>query len=155
MTNSSKTSFLLGGIGPAMFQKNFPELKARVIPVLVRPDGSYVNDSTPLILELDKTFPDRKLLPEAPGMAFISALIEDFCDEWMTKVMFEGRFHTQREAAFGAKWQFWQSPSGLTNPAQAAKEAEDFAARQVGQARGQPVSGACFRWRRLVGSSRK
>lgn len=114
-------------------QQRFPALKAKVIPVLVRPDGSYANDSTPLILELDATFPDRRLVPAAPGLAFLAALIEDFCDEWLTKVMFEGRFHTQRDAAFGAKWQFWQSPSGLRSPEQSAKLAESFAARQRGR----------------------
>ena len=35
------------------FDELFPELKAKVIPVLVRPDGTYANDSTLLILELE------------------------------------------------------------------------------------------------------
>ena len=39
----------------------FPLLKAPVIPVLIRPDGSYDNDSTPLILQLEAAFLDRSL----------------------------------------------------------------------------------------------
>lgn len=109
----------------------FPKLKARVIPVLVRPDGSCANDSTPLILELEERFLERRLVPRAAGTAFLSALLEDFCDEWLTKLMFEGRFHTQRDAEFGAKWQFWQAPSGLRG--QAVAVAEAFAARQRGR----------------------
>ena len=99
-----------------MWDERFPELKAKVIPVLIRPDGSYANDSTPLIVELEQTFLQRPIFPKSPGVAFLAALIEDFADEWGTKIMFEGRFHTSREAAFGARWQTLQNPKAAANP---------------------------------------
>lgn len=55
---------------------------------------------------------ERSALPVAAGDAFLAALLEDFGDEWMTKVMFEGRFHTGDDAKFGAEWQSWQSRGG-------------------------------------------
>ena len=214
-----------------MLSSRFPDLKAKVIPVLEKPDGSYANDSTPLILELEEAFkyqgdqvlrhivllafkedtdagaisaltaavpglegidgvlssslhpsvtsdrargfthvltvdmtcplphysnhplhkslatnhikpilkegglmavdvvlvlppaacesaddtsvPEgRSVVPRAHGDAFLCALLEDFADEWMTKVMFEGRFHTSEDATFGAAWQLWQGRGG-------------------------------------------
>ena len=125
-------------VGGAMFGPNgrFSELKAPVIPVIVRPDGSYTNDSTPIILELEEQARkgERAALPVAAGDAFLAALLEDFGDEWMTKVMFEGRFHTRDDAKFGAEWQFWQSRGGkVSAKAAGAIDAgvDEFAKRQV------------------------
>eukprot|EP00854_Cymbomonas_tetramitiformis_P027147 gene27147-33407_t len=42
------------------------------------------------------------------GQAFLAAFVEDFADEWLTKVMFECRFHTAEDSHFGAAWQGWQ-----------------------------------------------
>ena len=73
------------------------------------PDRSYANDSTPLILELDARHPKhRTVVPASAVLAFIAALLEDFADEWLTKVMFEGRFHTEKDSEFGAAWQMQQ-----------------------------------------------
>jgi len=121
-----------------MFQTHFPKLKVPVIPVLIRPDETYANDSTPLILELDMKYSQRRIIPANAGQAFLSALVEDFADEWMTKIMFEGRFHTKEDAKFGAKWQFWQgaAESGMIKmgtPAQLDSAAEYFGKRQVGR----------------------
>ena len=75
-----------GGEIGVNWSKRFPLLRAKVIPVLVRPDGTYTNDSSPIILELDAAHKDRRLIPRRPGTAFLSALLEDFADEWLTKV---------------------------------------------------------------------
>lgn len=117
----------------------FPDLKAKVIPILVRPDGSYAIDSTPLILELEAAVPNcRTVVPPAPADAFIAALLEDFADEWVTKIMFEGRFHTKADGVFGASWQIWQVPPagvaiGGTKPESVDGLAEGFATRQIGR----------------------
>ncbi|CAE7417697.1 unnamed protein product [Symbiodinium pilosum] len=92
----------------------------------------YANDSTPLLLELEALHgtPRRNLHPESCGHGFLCALIEDFADEWLTKVMFEARFHTQEDAKFGATWQVLQSPDQAKNADAAIAAAEMFAARQ-------------------------
>eukprot|EP00439_Symbiodinium_sp_Y106_P056432 s413_g7.t3 len=115
-----------------LFSKHFPDIKTKVIPVLVRPDGTYANDSTPLLLELQaqhgKTW--RSLFPTSAGARFLCALVEDFADEWLTKVMFEGRFHTLEDAKFGAAWQVLQNPLQSKNADTALQAIDMFAARQ-------------------------
>ncbi|MEM6913698.1 MAG: glutathione S-transferase N-terminal domain-containing protein [Pseudomonadota bacterium] len=64
-----------------------------MVPVLGRPDGTYANDSTPLINELEATFDERRTDPEDPGDAFLAYLIEDFADEWLVNAMFHYRWH--------------------------------------------------------------
>ena len=73
------------------------------------PDRSYANDSSHVILELEARHPlHRSVVPASAALAFVAALLEDFADEWLTKVMFEGRFHTEEDAEFGASWQLQQ-----------------------------------------------
>eukprot|EP01063_Lacrimia_lanifica_P018078 TRINITY_DN25034_c0_g1_i1.p1 TRINITY_DN25034_c0_g1~~TRINITY_DN25034_c0_g1_i1.p1 ORF type:complete len:376 (+),score=133.06 TRINITY_DN25034_c0_g1_i1:68-1129(+) len=125
----------LGGADKMWAQ--FPRLKVRVIPVLVRPDGTYGNDSTPLIRDVDAAHAPRRVLPEDPAACFLADVVEDLCDEWMTKVMFYGRFCSATDAKFGAAWQIRQAvlPKGAGAAGRAAQEklAAGFAARQRGR----------------------
>ncbi|HEX4895323.1 MAG TPA: glutathione S-transferase family protein [Solimonas sp.] len=52
------------------------------VPAVRRDDGLWLCDSTPLLRWLDAEHPQRRLVPEDPYRAFLSALIEDYCDEW-------------------------------------------------------------------------
>ena len=68
-------------------------------PQLLFPDDRVMNDSTKLIQELENLYPAaRSVIPNTGGMKFISALLEDFCDEWVTKAMFHYRFGTRMHA---------------------------------------------------------
>ncbi|AXQ27795.1 glutathione S-transferase family protein [Solimonas sp. K1W22B-7] len=52
------------------------------VPAVRRDDGQWLFDSTPLLRWLDAEHPQRPLLPADPCTAFLSTLVEDYCDEW-------------------------------------------------------------------------
>ena len=66
--------------------------KMPIIPLVVTPDGKGVQDSTPIIDAMEKLYPEPSIQPEDPVASFISALIEEFGDEWGNKWMFHYRW---------------------------------------------------------------
>lgn len=52
------------------------------VPAVRCDDGLWLHDTTPLLRWLDAEHPQRRLVPEDPYRAFLSALVEDYCDEW-------------------------------------------------------------------------
>ena len=72
--------------------KAFQQVRVPVMPVLEYPDGTFENDSTPLILDLERRHVDRSVLPEREADAFLAALIEDLADEWLSKAMYAYRW---------------------------------------------------------------
>ena len=59
-------------------------------------DGDYSEvmvDSSPQILRLEETYSARSLLPTDPVVGFLDHLIEDYGDEWVTKMMYHYRWH--------------------------------------------------------------
>jgi glutathione S-transferase len=76
--------------------------KLPLIPLVVTPDGVGMQDSTPIIEHLEARFPDPSIHPPDPALAFVSALIEEYGDEWGNKPMFHYRWWyepDQRSAA--------------------------------------------------------
>ena len=100
---------------------------------MVRHDGTYANDSTPLIRELEIAFPTaRQCTLQDNALRFLDSLLEDFADEWLTKPMFAGRFHTDTDAIFGASWQILSSALLASVPG-SFDAAKAFARRQQGR----------------------
>ena len=66
--------------------------KLPLIPLVIAPDGTAMQDSTPLIEKLEGPFPEPPVHPEDPALAFLSALIEEYGDEWVNKPMFHYRW---------------------------------------------------------------
>ncbi|MEA2625834.1 MAG: hypothetical protein QOD06_1879 [Candidatus Binatota bacterium] len=66
--------------------------KIPLIPVVVTPDGEGLQDSTPIIESLESRFPEPSIQPDDPALAFLSALLEEFADEWGNKWMFHYRW---------------------------------------------------------------
>src|ERR1700677_667596 len=54
--------------------------KMPIIPLLVTPEGTGIQDSTPIICQLEKLHPQPPIDPDDPVMGFLSALIEEFGD---------------------------------------------------------------------------
>lgn len=108
-------------------------LKAPVIPVLEYPDGSFQNDSTPLIYDLEARHPSsRSVIPDDPADAFLAYLLEDFGDEWLTKAMFHYRWFLPRDQEQMSCWlPFDSMQGGGLDRIDAA--ASMFRGRQVGR----------------------
>lgn len=70
--------------------------KLPLVPLVVTPDESVLQDSTPIIETLEQQFTDNPVIPADPTLAFISFLLEEFADEWGNKAMFHYRW--RREA---------------------------------------------------------
>ena len=83
----------------------FAQVKAPVIPVLELPDGTVMNVSTPLVLELERRHPGARLfVPGDAGEAFLAALLEDCADEWGTEAMFHYRWDQERDQLQMSQW---------------------------------------------------
>jgi len=71
----------------AEFQKY---AKLPLVPLVVTPEGEGIQDSTPIIERFEAASPS--LRPDDPALAFLSALIEEYADEWGNKWMFSYRW---------------------------------------------------------------
>lgn len=63
-----------------------------LIPLVVTPEEMVLQDSTPIIEFMEALFPEPSIHSEDPTLAFLSALIEEFGDEWGNKWMFHYRW---------------------------------------------------------------
>ncbi|MDG1704670.1 MAG: glutathione S-transferase family protein [Pseudomonadales bacterium] len=104
-----------------------------VIPILQLPeDGSLHVDSTPLALMLEDRHSQRSIIPDDPAMAFLSYLIEDMADEWVTKMMFHYRWDLEIDQQYSARQIISDNTPGLRGEA-LAQAAEAIRQRQVGR----------------------
>jgi glutathione S-transferase len=72
--------------------------KLPLVPLVVTPDGEGVQDSTPIIERFEKAHPEPSIVPEDPALAFLSALLEEYGDEWGNKWMFHYRWAYQPDS---------------------------------------------------------
>ena len=75
---------------------NFAEFQALaklpLIPLVQCPDGSVLQDSTPIMEKVEARFPDPSIIPEDQNLSFLSAMLEEYGDEWVNKPMFHYRW---------------------------------------------------------------
>ena len=79
----------------AEFQKY---AKLPLVPLVVTPEGEGLQDSTPIIERFEAIQPQPSILPDDLALAFISALLEEYGDEWGNKWMFHYRWRYQPDA---------------------------------------------------------
>jgi glutathione S-transferase len=66
--------------------------KIQIVPLVVTPDDAGIQDSTPIIEQIEEGNPRPSIHPPDPVAAFVSALLEEFGDEWGNKWMFHYRW---------------------------------------------------------------
>lgn len=108
------------------------KVKAPVIPVLQYPDGSFANDTTPVIYDLEARHAERSIVPEDAGDAFLAHLLEDFGDEWLTKAMFGYRWLEEVDQLQMSRWLAFDAFKG-GGEERVAGHAATFRERQVGR----------------------
>jgi glutathione S-transferase len=101
-----------------------------LMPVVQFPDGEYRTDSTPIIHALERVHPAvRSVIPDDPGAAFVSDLLEDMADEWLTKSLFHYRFSHVPDQLSAGSWVMDDAHPGLA-AAELEQRASAFVARQ-------------------------
>ena len=66
--------------------------KIQIVPLVVTPDDAALQDSTPIVERVETQHPQPSIHPAEPTSAFVSALLEEFGDEWGNKWMFHYRW---------------------------------------------------------------
>src|SRR5262249_20879334 len=66
--------------------------KLPLVPLVVSPEGEAIQDSTPILEHYEARFPEPAIHPREPVAGFVSALLEEFGDEWGNKWMFHYRW---------------------------------------------------------------
>jgi glutathione S-transferase len=67
-------------------------VKLPLVPLVVTPQNEGIQDSTPIIEYVEARHPEPSIHPAEPIARFISALLEEFGDEWGNKWMFHYRW---------------------------------------------------------------
>ena len=114
--------------------EGYPTPKVSLIPTFYLPDDDgeieAVVDSTPIIKRLDIEFPARSTTPPHPIAQFLSDLVEDYADEWLTKIMFHYRWAFDEDAKnAGSLLPFFRNIQVDDNQASALEAA--FTERQI------------------------
>jgi glutathione S-transferase len=63
-----------------------------LVPLVVTPEDEGIQDSTPILERIETRHPEPSIHPADPVAAFVSALLEEFGDEWGNKWMFHYRW---------------------------------------------------------------
>jgi len=53
------------------------------VPLVQTPDGTWLQDSTPIIDWLEQRFPEPAVVPTDPLHGYVARLLEDYADEWL------------------------------------------------------------------------
>ena len=83
------------------------KVKARLplVPVLMEPGADVgLSDTTPIIQHLEAAHAERSVVPSDPVLRYLALLIEDYADEWLSKIMFHYRWGEPESAEFARLW---------------------------------------------------
>ena len=77
---------------PAVQEEFQKYAKLPLVPVVATPADEGLQDSTPILETMEARVPEPSIHPAEPTAAFVSALLEEFGDEWGNKWMFHYRW---------------------------------------------------------------
>lgn len=111
-------------------------VKPPIIPKVHFPEeseGQWHVDSSPMAYELEERHSERSILPDDPVQAVLSHLLEDFGDEWGTKMMFHYRWQDKDRGGDRDRVGWWMSYPGMgpTSDESLAKRTRDFYEWQI------------------------
>ena len=90
--------------------------KVPLIPLLFLPDGTAMQDSTPILELLEERHPEPGIHPKDPALHFLSDLLEEYADEWANKLMFHYRWGYVADQKRRSRTLAEGSLGGLTAP---------------------------------------
>ena len=94
-----------------------------VTPATAETESVGIQDSTPIIEKMERTFPDPGIQPPGIVAGFVSALIEEFGDEWGNKWMFHMRWAREiDQVAVSRRFAAKAPPERLDETAQGIRE---------------------------------
>ena len=74
-----------------------------LVPLVITPDDEALQDSTPILERLEEWAPEPSFHPPSPTLAFLSALVEEYADEWVNKHMFHHRWTNDADRRLSAE----------------------------------------------------
>lgn len=77
--------------------------KLPIVPTVATPADEGLQDSTPILERLEAEVPEPSIHPVDPALNFLSALFEEFGDEWGNKLMFHHRWYDEIDARASAQ----------------------------------------------------
>jgi len=89
--------------------------QVQLIPLVFLPDGSSMQDSTPILELLEERHPEPSVHPDDPALRFLSELLEEYGDEWANKLMFHYRWGYPADQKHRSKTLAEGTVAGLTN----------------------------------------
>ena len=103
-----------------------------LVPLVVTPEDEGVQDSTPIIERLEAAKPEPSIVPADPALAFLSALLEEYGDEWGNKWMFHYRWRYLADCWSTAE-RIAQQMMGAQGPLAVAQARTAIAERMTGR----------------------
>ena len=91
--------------------------KVQLIRMVFLPDGSAMQDSTPILELLEERHPEPSIFPCDPAVRFLSELLEEYGDEWGNKLMFHYRWGYRADQKRRGRTLAQGIVSGWTGPA--------------------------------------
>jgi glutathione S-transferase len=74
-----------------------PKIGRPIIPVVLTPQGEYLQDTTVIIDALESRFPDHPVYPDTPAQRLVALLLELYGDEWLVMPAMHYRWQYKRQ----------------------------------------------------------